>query len=131
MPIIIGTLISLSNTGKLKKVIRIGLVISVSGYLIFALSNSVYVGAIGAFAGHFGGAMVWTFSSLILQTTTPDRLRGRVLALDGVTQSLVLATANLIAGSIATVADPHIGAVSVVAMGIVGAIIWIIAAWKS
>lgn len=46
--------------------------------------------------------MTWTFSNLILQATTPDRLRGRVLALDGVAQSTVIATSNLIAGAIAT-----------------------------
>ncbi len=129
-PIIVGTLFALTNTTRLKQVIRIGLVISVTGYLIFALSNTVYVGALGAFAGHFGGAMVWTFSNLILQSSTPDRLRGRVLALDGVSQSAVIAMANVIAGSIATVSDPHLGALSVVLMGIVGAVIWLVAAWK-
>ncbi len=129
-PIIVGTLFALTNTGRLKQVIRIGLAISVIGYLIFALSNSIYVGMVGAFAGHFGGAMVWTFSNLILQTSTPDRLRGRVLALDGVSQSLVIAMANVVAGSIASVADPHLGALSVVLMGLLGAMIWLIAAWK-
>ena len=129
-PIVVGTLIALTQLGKLKRVIRVGLVISVVGYMLFALSNTIYVGMAGAFFGHFGGAMVWTFSNLILQVTTPDRLRGRVLALDGVAQSLVIATANLIAGSIATVGDPHLGATTVVVMGIIGAIIWSIASWK-
>jgi MFS family permease len=129
-PILVGTLIPLTQTHRLKNVIRLGLVISVAGYFIFALSNTMAAGALGAFTGHFGGAMVWTFSVLILQSTTPDRLRGRVLALDGVTQSLVIAMANIIAGVIAVAVSPQAGAVTVVVMGGIGALIWIIATWK-
>jgi MFS family permease len=130
-PIIVGTLIPLTQTDRLKNVIRLGLVISVIGYFVFALSGTMAVGAAGAFTGHFGGAMVWTFSILILQATTPDRLRGRVLALDGVAQSLVIAIANLIAGVIAVAVAPQAGAVAVVAIGGVGALLWIIGTWKS
>ena len=102
--------------GRLKNVIRIGLVISVAGYLVFATSGTLLQGSIGVFFGHFGGAMVWTFSNLILQTTTPDRLRGRVLALDGVAQSSVIAFSNVIAGTVATLYYPQLGAEVVVIM---------------
>ena len=101
-PLVVGAFVALTDMGRLKNVIRIGLVISVAGYLVFATSSSLMQGSIGVFFGHFGGAMVWTFSNLILQSTTPDRLRGRVLALDGVAQSSVIAMSNLIAGTIAT-----------------------------
>jgi MFS family permease len=130
-PLIVGAFVSLTDMGRLKNVIRIGMVVSVAGYLIFATSSTLLQGSIGAFFGHFGGAMTWTFSNLILQATTPDRLRGRVLALDGVAQSSVIATSNLIAGAIATLFYPQLGALVVVLMGAVGATIWIIATWKT
>ncbi len=130
-PLVVGAFVALTDMGRLKNVIRIGLVISVAGYLVFATSSSLMQGSIGVFFGHFGGAMVWTFSNLILQSTTPDRLRGRVLALDGVAQSSVIAMSNLIAGTIATLDHPQLGAEVVVLMGAFGAVTWIIATWKS
>lgn len=130
-PILVSTLIPLTELHRLRNVVRLGLFISVAGYFIFALSGTMGMGALGAFTGHFGGALVWTFSVLVLQMTTPDRVRGRVLALDGVTQSLVIATSNLIAGMIAVVASPELGALTVVTIGAVGSVIWIIATWKS
>lgn len=130
-PLLVGAFVALTDMRRLKNVIRIGLFISVTGYFIFATSSSLLQGSIGAFFGHFGGAMVWTFSNLILQSTTPDRLRGRVLALDGVAQSSVIALANLIAGTVATLYYPQLGAEVVVMMGAIGAVIWIIATWKS
>jgi hypothetical protein len=65
-----------------------------------------------------------------LQATTPDRPRGRVLALDGVAQSSVIAFSNVIAGTVATLYYPQLGAEVVVIMGGIGALIWIIATWK-
>lgn len=130
-PLIVVGRIGLTDTRLLHRVIRIGLVVSILGYLLFALSKTPLVGVAGTFTAHFGGAMTWTFSRMILQVTTPDHVRGRVLALDDVAQSVVIASANVIAGVVATLISPQAGALVIVALGSIGAAIWIIATWKS
>jgi predicted MFS family arabinose efflux permease len=130
-PLFIGTIISLQDLGKLKKVIRIGLFISVIGYSIFALSTVPWQGMLGTFLGHAGGALVWTFSNVIVQGSAPDHVRGRVLALDSVITSSVMASAALISGFVATqTGNPHIGGLATVAMSAIGATIWLIMARK-
>jgi MFS family permease len=128
-PLIVGSILSLSNQAGLKRAIRVGLVISIIGYTTFALSVVPWQGMIGTFLGHAGGALVWTFSNILVQAGTPDHVRGRVMALDGVLTSAVMAVANLIAGAIATATgNAHIGALSTTAMSLIGAIIWVVAA---
>ncbi len=124
-PLVFGTLFSLQQHDKLKVAIRAGLIISIVGYTIFALSTSVWQGMIGTFLGHAGGALVWTFSNVIVQASAPDHVRGRVLALDSVMMSSVLAVSSLIAGAVATATDPHIGALTTVAISTCGALLWL------
>jgi predicted MFS family arabinose efflux permease len=128
-PLLIGSFISLQDHSKLKIAIRAGLFISLIGYSIFALSYSPWQGMLGTFLGHAGGALVWTFSNVIVQSSAPDHVRGRVLALDSVITSSVMAVAALIAGFVTTqTGNPHIGGMTTVAMSAIGATIWLIAA---
>jgi MFS family permease len=129
-PLLFGTLFSLHEHDVLKKAIRAGMFVSIAGYAIFALSNNVWIGMAGTFVGHAGGALVWTFSNVIVQASAPDHVRGRVMALDSVIMSSVLAFSALLAGAIASATDPHIGALSTVCMALVGAVIWMAASRK-
>lgn len=125
----IGSIITLQNHAKLKVAIRAGLFISVIGYVIFALSIAPWQGMIGTFLGHAGGSLVWTFSGMLVQAGTPDRVRGRVLALDSVITSGVMALANLVAGAVAAyTGDPHIAGLTTAGISLVGACIWLWAA---
>ena len=89
------------------------------------------IGVVGTFFGHFGAAMVWTFSRMILQVNTPDYVRGRVLALDEVMQSGVTSTANIVAGVVANAYFPEAGVLTVVSMAVVGVIIWLLTTWRT
>lgn len=128
MPLVFGTMFSLHQHDKLKVAIRAGMFVAIAGYATFALSTSPWQGMLGTFLGHAGGALVWTFSNVIVQSSTPDHVRGRVLALDSVIMTSVMATSTILTGVVATYTDPHIGALAPVAMSLIGAIIWIFAA---
>ncbi len=127
-PLLFGTLFSLHQHDVLKRAIRVGMFVSILGYGIFAVSTNVWQGMLGTFIGHAGGAVVWTFANVIVQASAPDHVRGRVMALDSVIMSAVLAVSALLAGAVATAtADPHIGALSTTLIALVGAIIWVAA----
>ena len=127
-PLIVAALTSLTNLKSLTRSIRIGIFFTLFGYLIFALSGNVIFGIIGTFFGHFGAALVWTFSKMILQSTTPDHVRGRVLALDDVMMSLVTASGNMIVGLIASIYAPQTAALTAVGIGTAGALVWLVLA---
>ncbi len=127
-PLIVAALTSLTNTKALTRSIRIGIFFTLFGYLIFALSGNVVFGIIGTFFGHFGAALVWTFSKMILQSTTPDHVRGRVLALDDVMMSLVTSGGNIIVGLTASIYSLQTAALTAVGMGVVGALVWLVLA---
>ena len=129
-PLIAMSFVSLSDTRALSRVVRAGLFVSILGYAIFGFSSMPLVGVVGTFLGHFGAAMVWTFSRMMLQVNTPDYVRGRVLALDEVMQSGVSSTANIVAGVVANAYFPEAGVLTVVGMSVVGVLIWLLTTWR-
>ena len=130
-PLIAMSLVSLNDRAALGRAVRIGLVISIGGYALFGFSTTPLVGVVGTFFGHFGAALVWTFSRMILQVTTPDFVRGRVLALDEVLQSGVNSMSNVIAGVIASAYFPEAGVLTIVSMAVIGSLIWLVTIWRS
>lgn len=127
-PLIVAALTSLTNLKALTRTIRIGVFVTIFGYALFAASREPILGMVGTFFGHFGAAMVWTFSKMILQSTTPDHVRGRVLALDDVMMSLVTASGNVIVGAVASIYAPPIAAFTAVGLSLVGALVWLVSA---
>ncbi len=130
-PLIAMSLLSLTDTKALGRAIRVGMFITLFGYAIFAFSTSPLVGMVGTFFGHFGAALAWTFSRMILQISTPDYVRGRVMALDDVMMSVVTSASNVGVGLIASTVSPEAGALAAVGAGLVGTLAWLWAARKS
>ena len=129
-PLLIASRVRLTDTKRLGRVIRVGMGITIAGYVLFAFSTSPIAGVIGTFFGHFGAAMVWTFSRMILQMNTPDYVRGRVMALDEVMFSIVVAASNALVGLVAHEAGLRAGALTAVTAASVGATLWIISTWQ-
>ena len=123
-PLLVSHFIPLTDTKRLAQVIRWALMLGISGHLLFGATGQIGFGMLGLFAAYIGGASVWVFSTLILQSTTPDHVRGRVLSLDGVTMSLTMAIASLFAGSVAAGSTPEMGVLTCAAVAIVGALAW-------
>jgi predicted MFS family arabinose efflux permease len=81
VPIVAG-----NNIKKMRNAIWLSFVLAAIGYRIVAYAgwnDSLWLAAFGLIVAHFGGGVAWAVASILLQITTPDRLRGRVLSVNG------------------------------------------------
>jgi hypothetical protein len=69
---------------------------------------------------------VWAFSRIFVQRETPDFLRGRVLAVDGMGFSVVTSLSTLVVGAIATAATPAAGILSGVGASVITGGLWVL-----
>jgi MFS family permease len=76
-----------------------------AGYLGVAVTPWFPLVLVLVFVAHFAGGANWTLSNYALQSEVPDRLRGRVFALDMMLATLAIAVSQLAA---TTVVD-HVG----------------------
>jgi MFS family permease len=49
-------------------------------YIVLAFAPSLWVAVLAVLCAHFGGSILWVFSTVLLQLEVPDRFRGRVFA---------------------------------------------------
>lgn len=126
-PFLVMHALSNQDDRQLMRVIRVGLFVGATGYLLFGLSTSPALGIIGVLIGHFGGASLWTFGAVAVQRATPDFLRGRVLALDTVIIQLVNAGSNLMLGIVATVWTAPAAVLLGVGLTYAFALVWLFA----
>jgi hypothetical protein len=49
-------------------------------YMLLAWAPTLPIGALCVLGAHFGGSVLWVFSTVLLQLEVPDRFRGRVFA---------------------------------------------------
>jgi MFS family permease len=49
-------------------------------YMLLAFAPTLPVAAFAVLCAHFGGSILWVFSTVLLQLEVPDRFRGRVFA---------------------------------------------------
>ena len=49
-------------------------------YVALAGAPSLWIAALCVLCAHFGGSILWVFSTVLLQLEVPDRFRGRVFA---------------------------------------------------
>jgi hypothetical protein len=48
--------------------------------MLLAWAPTLPIGALCVLAAHFGGSVLWVFSTVLLQLEVPDQFRGRVFA---------------------------------------------------
>jgi hypothetical protein len=51
-------------------------------YLMLGWAPTLWLAAIAVLLAHFGGSVLWVFSTVLLQLEVPDRFRGRVFAVE-------------------------------------------------
>jgi MFS family permease len=61
-------------------------------YMVLGAATSLPVAALSVLCAHFGGSILWVFSTVLLQMEVPDRFRGRVFAAE---LALVTLTSSL------------------------------------
>ena len=67
---------------KLEKAIVFGYLASAAGYTLLGVSAHLWQACLCVMLAHFGGSMVWVFSTTLLQLQSDDRFRGRVFSAD-------------------------------------------------
>ncbi|HUH17514.1 MAG TPA: MFS transporter [Methylomirabilota bacterium] len=87
--------------------IALSFVVLVVCYALFPLAPSLGIAAALVFGAHCGGGAQWTLSTLGLQRSTPDAIRGRVFSVDYGLVTLVIAISTLLAGVLADLVPPQ------------------------
>jgi MFS family permease len=91
---------------RLLRGISFSFVVYLAGYALLPLSPVIWAAAVFVFIGHVGGGAQWTLSSFGLQRTTPDRVRGRVFAVDFGLALAISSVSTLTAGWLAGTIGP-------------------------
>lgn len=109
--------------------IAVSFVAAAGCYALFPLAPQLWIAAILVFGAHCGGGAQWSLSTLGIQRSTPDAIRGRVFSLDYGLVTMTIAVSTLLAGFLADAVAAR-PAVWVMAGLIVAAgTAWIVFAW--
>lgn len=104
----------------------IGLALAVFGlsYMGLGLASGLIVASVVVFAAHLGGGTQWVLSTYGLQRLVPDRIRGRVFAVDFALVTLSLGGSSLVAAAIADSVGPRTAAFILGGVAVAWAAIW-------
>jgi MFS family permease len=94
------------------------------GYALLGLAPALIYAMGAVLVAHTGGGAQWTLSSYGLQRVVPDRIRGRIFAVDGMLVTLTFGASSILTGWLAdTIGAPK----TALAMGAVAfgwAVVW-------
>ena len=83
------------------------MVVFALGYMALALSHWLWLGMLIVVVAHLGGGGNWILSTYGLQRIVPDYVRGRVFSVDYMISTVVIASSQVVAGSLADRVDPR------------------------
>ena len=98
-------------------------------YALFPLAPQLWVAALFVFGAHCGGGAQWALSTLGIQRSTPDAIRGRVFSLDYGLVTLTIAISTLLAGFLADLVQARLAVWVMVALIVTAGTAWIAFAW--
>lgn len=98
-------------------------------YALLPLTRSLGAAAVLVFLAHLGGGAQWVLSTYGLQATTPDTIRGRVMAADFGFATLAVGLSSLAAGGAAEVFGLRATSWGLAAMAVVYGAAWL--AWTA
>lgn len=67
-------------------------------YIALAWAPTLWVAALCVLCAHFGGSILWVFSTVLLQLEVPDRFRGRVFATELALVTLMSSASSYMTG---------------------------------
>jgi DHA3 family macrolide efflux protein-like MFS transporter len=94
------------------------------GYFAFSGAASFWLAAFLVMLAHMFTGILWVLSSTILQILTPDRLRGRIFAIDFGTNTLTNALSTFLVGLALEQWDARPVAVAMAVVFVVYAFLW-------
>jgi MFS family permease len=83
---------------KLEAAIFWGYIAVATGYTLLGVSSHLWQACLCVTLAHFGGSIVWVFSSTLLQLQADDKFRGRVFAADLGLSMFMIAAGAYVAG---------------------------------
>ena len=109
--------------------ISVSFIAAAGCYALFPLAPSIAVAAGLVFGAHCGGGAQWALSTLGIQRSTPDAIRGRVFSLDYGLVTLTIAFSTLVAGLLADRVPARLAVWVMVGLIAVAGSAWISFAW--
>lgn len=109
---------------KMRRAILISFVLAGVGYLAFSDAGVFVLAAIFVMIAHMFTGILWTLSSTMLQLLTPDRLRGRIFALDFGTNTVTTALSTFLVGVLLEQWEPRVVASAMAMVFIAYALLW-------
>jgi MFS family permease len=98
-------------------------------YALFPLAPQLWVAALFVFGAHCGGGAQWSLSTLGIQRSTPDAIRGRVFSLDYGLVTMVIAASTLLAGTLADIVPVRLAVWVMAGLIVMAGSAWILFAW--
>ncbi|MBK9124783.1 MAG: MFS transporter [Chloroflexi bacterium] len=92
---------------SLRRWIWIGFIAQGLGWLVIGQASVLVIVCVGLAMRAVGGSINWTYSSVLLQRTTPDRYRGRVFAIDIMLFYAATVFATLVHGALIDALGPE------------------------
>jgi MFS family permease len=115
----------------LRRMIGPAFFITAAGYLVFSGAPTLAVAMLAVFAAHMGGSIQWVFSTSLLQMRVPNRLRGRIFALEYAGLTLATALSGYITGVISDMGlGPRSLAIVMVGVFVLTGIVLTFALWR-
>jgi MFS family permease len=106
----VGPVLSGLWVGGVEKRMRWGILVGclagAAGYIVLGHAPNLAVACAGVTLAHSGGAMMWVYSSTLLQRQTEDRFRGRVFAAELAFMVLTMSLSSYSAGTLIDHAVP-------------------------
>jgi MFS family permease len=94
------------------------------GYVLLGLAPALVFAMGAVLVAHIGGGAQWTLSSYGLQRVVPDRIRGRIFAVDGMLVTLTFGLSAILTGWLADVFTAETTALAMGGVALVWAIVW-------
>ncbi|NWF67712.1 MAG: MFS transporter [Chloroflexi bacterium] len=103
------------SVGRMRRLVVAGFALAFAGWLVLGGAAALWIAALAMIVRAMGGSINWTYSSVIIQKTVPDRFLGRVFAFDMAGFQLATVLSTLVHGSLVTALGN--GAIHWVALG--------------
>lgn len=94
------------------------------GYALLGFAPALAFAMGAVLVAHVGGGAQWTLSSYGLQRVVPDRIRGRIFAVDGMLVTLTFGASSILTGWLADVMGARTTAVAMGAIAFGWAVVW-------
>lgn len=112
------------DLAKMRRMIFFSFLVAGLGYLAFGTAPAFWVAAVAVMIAHIGGGTLWALSSTILQLLTPDRLQGRIFAIDFGLSTVTTALSTFMVGAAVEHWDARVVAEGTSVIFIVYALLW-------